>query len=381
MDFECSRGALARAVGLASYGLGSRMVMPILGGMRLSTIGNRLTLETTDLDRSAQCSVEVFSSTGDATTVLDGGVLRQITEHLPSDERVRISSSESGTDVRLLCGATSFDLPVLDANDFPDLPSLPEEVVANLDVASFHRGFELTGFAAFKASETTRLSLTGIDLVFAQGTLRMMGCNGHRLASHATGLTDLQVELEALVEAKNLAELDRVLGHAGAQRVEVRHGDGQLFFHTDEATFAVRLVADEFPDFERVIPQETREALTFDRLALLDVLQRAAITASEDSGAVRFRGQAGDRAITATSSSRERGETEDRILVIESPKQDFDIAFRASYLIDVVRRLDSPNVAFRFQGDDKACLIEPGNEGIRSSDAGFLYVCMPVHMV
>ena len=380
MDFVCSRDAFVRAMRTAMFGLSGRSASSILGGVRLSADHEQLVVETTDLDRAVRCWIPLESPTVGDDCVLDGAVLGRMSSHLPEDERVRLRSSDSRSTVRITCGEASFDLPTLPPDEFPDIGNLQGERVADLRIAEFHRSLELTGFATFKPTETTRISLTGIDLDFRDGKLHMMGCNGHRLAVRSIDIDGMSREIEALVEARVLSDLDRTLGQLGVQTVELRQDDGQLFVHAEDAIFMIRTIPEEFPSFERIIPQESRVVLTFDRMGLLDALQRIAITASEESGAVRFLGVPDEAAMTLQSASRDRGEAEERVRLQHAPGEPFDIAFRASYIIDVVRRVVSPDIAFGIQSSDKACLIEPSGSHISESDLGFLYVCMPVHM-
>ena len=379
MDLVCSRDAFARAMRASTFGLTGRSASSILGGVRLSVAGGQLILETTDLDRAARCRLPLESSNGEEPCVLDGAVLERIASRLPEDQRIRLESGDSPSVMRLTCGETSFDLPTLSLDEFPDIGDLQGERVADLSGAEFHRGLELTAFAAFRPNETTRLPLTGIDLDVRGNTFRMMSCNGHRLAVRSTEIAETARDAEALVEAKTLADLDRAFAQLGEKTVELQRSEGQLFFHTGAASYMVRTIPDEFPSFERVIPQESRVSWTVDRQGLLDALQRIMITASEESGAVRFHGAPDDAAITLFSASRDRGESNERVSLRHVLSEPFDIAFRATYIVDVVRRLASPEIVFRIQSSDKACLIEPSGDRMSEKDLGFLYVCMPIH--
>jgi DNA polymerase-3 subunit beta len=381
MEFVCSKNDLVFGVRLASYALGTRSSMPILAGLKMELVNGQLKLQATDLERAVRCEIPIENRGEDEAVVLNGAVLSRIAAHLPADEKISFTTdSEDGTTVKLLCGEASFDLPTLPIEDYPEIPMLPDTKIASVKVDQFHRGLEQTSFAALKAGETTRLNLTGVNLVLKGDHLRMVATNGYRLAVKTIEIKEIHEEGEYLIEASVLTDLDRVLSQVGAPTVEFYRGDGQLFFQTSGVTFMARTIAEEFPDFERVIPKENPIALGFDRRALLEALQRIDITAAEDSGAVTLHATSEESAVQIASSSKDKGEAEERVRLKKVPGAEIEISFRGEYIIDVLKRLDSDEIALHLSSDVKAGLIEPSGEKIPDADQGFIYVCMPVRV-
>ncbi len=381
MDLVLLKDDLVFGVKLASYALGTRSSMPILSGLKLELSGDRLWLSATDLERAVRCEIPVENHGEEETVILNGAVLSQIASRLPADDRVSLKYEESdGGVVKLRCGEALFDLPTLPVEDYPEIPSLPPDKIATLRIDLFHRGLEQTAFAALKAGETTRLSLTGVDLVLKGGSLKMVATNGYRLAMKTVGAEEILEEGEYLIEAGVLTDLDRVLSQLNTDAVEIYKGPGQLFFRAGGVTFMAKTIAEEFPDFERVIPKDNPISLFFERHALLEALQRIEITAAEESGAVTFRVTPEESAARINSSSKEKGEAEERVRLRKLPQAAIEISFKAEYLIDALKRMASDEVALWLADPEKAGLIEPAGETISPQDEGFLYVCMPVRL-
>ena len=170
MDFVCQKNDLVSGVKLASYALGTRSNMPILSGLKMEIAEAKLSLSATDLERAVRCEIPIESKGANEAVVLNGAVLAQIAARLPEDEKISLKGgAKERTVVTLRCGETSFDLPTLPVQDYPEIPPLPEKKIASFEVGRLHRGFEQTGFATLKAGETTRLSLTGVDVVLHGG--------------------------------------------------------------------------------------------------------------------------------------------------------------------------------------------------------------------
>ncbi|MGB2984072.1 MAG: hypothetical protein WBC63_09500, partial [Candidatus Bipolaricaulia bacterium] len=200
MDFVCLKDDLVFGVRLASYALGTRSSMPILAGLKMEIAGNKLRLEATDLERAVRCEIPIENSAGDEAAVLNGSVFNRIASHLPADEKISLKSdAEDGTTIKVRCGEASFDLPTLPIEDYPEIAPLPSTKIASVKTALFHRGLEQTAFGALKAGETTRLNLTGVNLVLKGEHLRMVATNGYRLAVKTIEVAEIHEEGEYLI--------------------------------------------------------------------------------------------------------------------------------------------------------------------------------------
>jgi DNA polymerase III subunit beta len=381
MDFVCLKNDLVFGVRLASHALGTRSSMPILAGLKLEIEGSQLRLQATDLERAVQCEIPIENKAGNESVVLNGAVFNQIASHLPPDERISLTSkADDGTSVQVRCGEVTFDLPTLLAEDYPDTAPLPAVKTATISISQFQRGLNQTVFAAKKAGQTTRLNLTGVNLVLKTDHLKLVTTDGYRLAMKTVEIQDIREEGEYLIDAGVLTDLDRVLAQLDTDVVDIYRGEGQLFFHAAGVTFMAKTIAEEFPDFDRVIPKNNQISLVFDRKALLDALQRMEITAAEDSGAISLTATPDESAVVVTSSSRDKGEAEERVRLQNVPSEGIRISFNASLLIDGLKHMASDEVGFWLAAPLQAALMEPAGDKIPASDHGFLYVCMPVNL-
>jgi len=379
MEIVCGREDLVFGVRTTSHALGGRTSMPILGGIRFQGTPEGMELAATDLERAIRCQVPAKVD-GEGTVVCPGQVLAQLVTRLPEADQV--SLTEVNGKVRLQCGEAVFDLLTMAAHDFPELPRPSGEPLCKLPLASFLRAISQTAFAALKASETTRLALTGVDLVFRDGTLKLAATNGYRLAIKRVPVEGLAAGYEAsfLVDAQVLGDLQRVLSPVEAEEVEIYAEDGQLHFAAGPVLFSSRLIQEQFPDFERVIPRDNEIGLFLPREAFLDTLRRLEITATEESGAVTIKASPEETAVEVHSASKEKGEGHERVRLAKAPAKGIEIAFKAEYLIDALRRMDSQQVALWLSEPDRAGLIEPAGD-IAPGDEGFIYVCMPVRLI
>ncbi len=375
MKFSCTKEDFLFGVRTVGKALGSTSNMPILSGIKMEIEKNLLYLYATDLQKFIRCPVPLKDTAGESESlVLDGNILSKIISRLPEAD-VKLTKIEDRNMVELTCMGTTFDLFLLPAEDYPEIPSLPTDPICQVSAKELKRGLDHTTFAALSAKETSRLNLTGVDMVFEPEKFKMVATNGYRLA-----LTEINkktsLEGEYLISSDALSSLNQILP-ANDSPAEIYHQDDQMFFKFEDIIFSVKQIEEEYPDFKRVIPTESEIGLWLEKEPFLAALERAEIMASEESGAVVLEADEGSADLKITSSSSERGEAEE-ICKLEKPGKKINISFRARYLIDALKKMSSPLVTFWLNDQDRAGLIEPA--GDTEEDEGFIYVCMPIRM-
>jgi len=374
MEFSCGRDEFLTSVKVVSRALGRATSMPILAGLKLETKKNQLMLYATDLERAIWCSVPVESRGGDEALVLNGELLVKIANTLPAETFELKTISGTGK-VEIVSGGATFDLFRLSLEDYPEVPPLPDKPICVVGKKQLERSLELVAYAALSARETSRLSLTGVNLVLEKETLKVVATNGYRLALKAESLAQkASREGEFLVAADSLRDLAGILAQLDAEHVELYQSENYLFFKAGSVVFVGRLIEEAYPDFEKVIPKENPIGISVERKLFLEALQRAQITAAEESDAVVLSVE--NNQLKLSSQAAEKGEAHE-VLPLKKKAQPVKISFRAEYLIDALKRLQSDEVRLWLADAESAGLLEPGES---EADQGFLYVCMPIRM-
>ncbi|MBC7317889.1 DNA polymerase III subunit beta [Candidatus Bipolaricaulota bacterium] len=379
MNVTLRREDLEFGVRTVSHALGGRTAMPILNGIKLATINNEVEFAATDLERAIRCRVPAQVEERGAV-VLHGQILSQLVGRLPEVPEIKIQSADA--QVRLLCGSATFELPVLPAEDYPQLPEPMDEPLGQIPTPQLLQAISQTAFAALKASETTRLALTGVDIVVKEGSAKFAATNGYRLAIKRVPILGLPERYEGsfLVDAGVMSDLQRVLSGVVTENAAFYAEAGQVHFQAGPVTFSCRLIQEQFPDFERVIPKDNQIGLFLPREEFLETLRRMELFAAEESGAVTLRATAQSTALEVSAASRERGKSLEVVELTRPPARGIEIAFKAEYLIDALRRMESDQVALWLSAPERAGLLEPAGN-ISPADEGFIYVCMPVRLL
>lgn len=367
MQIELLREDLLRPLQGVTGVVERRQTLPILGNIRIDAETDAsVTLTATDLEVEMTARLGGGGKAAGATTV-PARKLLDICRALPEGASVSLRLEEGR--VRVTAGSSRFALATLGADEFPEVGeidagirfSVPREALADL--------LRRTSFAM--AQQDVRYYLTGLLLEVSPGRLRAVATDGHRLAlCDAEEAPGGDGEQAAIVPRKAVLELERLLGQA-ADAVEVTLSARNARFALGQLTLTTKLIEGQFPDYDRVIPQNSSKRLLADRGPLREALARVAILANEKFRGVRL--EATDKGLRLVAHNPENEEAEETVPARYDGER-LVIAFNAGYLQDALGALDGETVEFGFTDANSSTVLGmPGNERCR-------YVIMPMRL-
>ena len=143
----------------------------------------------------------------------------------------------------------------------------------------------------------------------------------------------------------------------------------KVFLESGNLTLITKLLAGQYPDVEKVIPEKTSMKVVLHREELISLLRQVSLFTSEDSNSVRFVFHNGQLDLNATSS--EIGEGNVSMPVDYSGKK-IEIAFNPYYFIDILRHSKDETVTFSIN--------DSYNPGMITDSSSALYVIMPMRL-
>jgi DNA polymerase III subunit beta len=194
--------------------------------------------------------------------------------------------------------------------------------------------------------------------------------DGHRLGLAQAQLQSDIPKQEVILPRKTVLELQRLLRDEDTA-IELRFAGNQAKFEFSGMEFVTKLVEGKFPDYNRVIPKNHKNAIVLGRAPLLASLQRAAIMTSEKFKGVRVNVEPGNLRIASSNSEQEEAKEE---LEIDYNGDAIEIGFNVTYLIDALANLSQELVKLELQDSNSSALITVPEQ------AGFKYVVMPMRI-
>ncbi|EAQ65139.1 DNA polymerase III, beta chain [Marinomonas sp. MED121] len=365
MKFSVVRETLLKPLQLVAGVVERKQTMPVLANVLLEVKDNELTLTGSDLEVELVGHIQLDECQEGRITV-PARKLMDICKSLPDSAVIELSVDDTRAIIR--SGRSRFTLSTLPADEFPNIQDMQGDLSVVVAQNSVRRLIERTGFAM--ANQDVRYYLNGMLFEVADGQLRVVSTDGHRLA---TAIEDAQVSgdlTQVIVPRKGVLELNRLLSDTD-ETVELQIGANHIRAKVADYIFTSKLVEGKFPDYHRVIPRNNDKIVIADRLELRQVFLRASILSNEKYRGVRLILTNGMLQVFANNPEQE--EAEESVLV-QYQGDDLEVGFNVSYLLDVLGVVNSQEVRISLNDATASALVEEADSHAAQ------YVVMPMRL-
>ncbi|AUS78794.1 DNA polymerase III subunit beta [Actinoalloteichus sp. AHMU CJ021] len=382
MKIRVERDGLADAVAWVARSLPSRPPVPVLGGVLLDT-GSESTSEHDDGDQTLTVSgfdYEVSAQVGVPATVVtpgralvSGRLLADITKSLPNQP---VDITIDGARATITCGNSRFSLPTMPAEDYPQLPSMPELAGA---VAGDVFSEAVAQVAVAAGKDDTLPMLTGTRVEIEGDRITLVATDRFRLAVREFAwepTSEASSGTAVLVPARTLAEAAKTLGGSGSRvELSLASGDGLLGLAGNGRRTTSRLLDAEFPKYRQLLPSEHTASAVLGVAPLVDAIKRVSLVA-ERGAQVRL--EFTESSLRLSAGGDDEGSAEEE-LPLDFQGEPLTIAFNPGYLLDGLSAVRTERAHLSFTASSRPALIKPvGEEG--QVLPGYLYLLMPVRL-
>jgi len=427
MKFTCQVPDFQDAISTSVRAIAARPASPILEGVLLEAVDGpdtggfvRLTCADASLVVISQAAADVRE---EGRIVLPGKLLAEYVRKLPSDE-LSFSSDENYRST-LKCASSRSVLMGAAPEAFVKLPDMNEDGQTCKEITFSQRELKnaLSRALFSVAAEEDRPVLTGCLLELdeaspenpgKQGGATLVALDGYRLAirriplylpeepdgkedgkekdngeterteSAPASLNEIRAAqvldtllngttpaFSAVIPGKALEEVQRSLADLN-EPVTLMLNRTHALISLGATRYIARLLDGEFIRYRQILPRESQTQVILPMTALASAIERASLIAREGkNNLLKLHLDAEMLVITANS---EQASIQEEIYGIQMTGKPLDIAFNATYLMDLLKVLDDDAMEMRFQGALSPCLVCP-----LQGDA-FLYLILPVRV-
>ncbi|GAC1626701.1 MAG: DNA polymerase III subunit beta [Nevskia sp.] len=366
MNIQISRGELLSALQSVIGVVERRQSLPILSNLLLEAKDDQLSIVGTDLELQVERKVQVQNLSPGRITA-PARKLHDICRGLP--EGAMLSLELVDGKLLLKSGRSRFTLATLPAEEFPMFAGDGGETTLELSNRELKDLLQRTQFAM--AQQDVRYYLNGLLLEIRPMRLRAVATDGHRLA-----MAELQKDLNAAQDAqvilprKTVLELQRLLDTSDAT-VKLSLSANQIQVDLEDLRLTSKLIEGRFPDYERVIPEDSDKIVRCGRQKVRAALSRAAILSNEKFRGVRLQLSKEMLRIQTQNPEQEEAEEEVEVQYDGSP---LEIGFNVSYLLDALDAIEGDEFIFKLRSSDASGLIHD------AAQASGKFVVMPMRL-
>ncbi|TVR55505.1 MAG: DNA polymerase III subunit beta [Spirochaetaceae bacterium] len=366
MKFTCENEILTREIITAQEIISSRNSLSILSNVFLETSGNTLTIKATDLKVSFETQIPIGSGVDGTTTVYCEKLLG-ILRTLPSGEVEFESDSDSRFLIRPLFKKIEFKLKCIAAEKYPEVQVASTDAYFEIPQKDLLEMISQTIFAI--SDDETRYYMNGVFLENTDGKLVMVATDGRRLSLIAKSPENPVIEFPGIIIPPKVLALIRKLA-SGEGLIKIAVTEKSIFFEFDNQKISSALIEAQFPNYQRVIPQNQDHSAVVKKNDLFEALRRVSLLVEKSR---RVYVQLSNDVMTIKSDESELGvATEEISCAYTGPETTLALNFQ--YLVDPLRVMDSDDVTIMFTEPSKAVSLNSVPE------KEYFHIVMPMQL-
>ncbi|MDE7160742.1 MAG: DNA polymerase III subunit beta [Muribaculaceae bacterium] len=359
MKFNVPGKAFYQQLTAVSKVLNAKNALSILDNFLLSVEGNTLTITGSDAENVMSASLEVMDSDADGRVALPAKRLLEVVKEI-SNQPLTLTVDEKSfkVDINYLSG--EFTFMGVDPAEFPVTPPQAADTTLNVPAAVVTAGLENTLFAV--STEQIRPIMTGICWDVHPEDITFVSSDTHKLVRYVNSTFKPGSEVKFILPSKPAAILKGLIDKEEGD-ISVRMDSKSAEFAFGPYTLNCRFIKGNYPNYNRVIPQDNPFTVTVDRQGLLSAVRRVSLFASKASSLVRF--NIGDEGIGLASQDLDYSTQASERVMCGYEGNPMTIGFNAQYMMEVLGNLKGDTIIIRLSDPARPGLFVPAeqNEG------------------
>jgi DNA polymerase-3 subunit beta len=368
MKLQVLQENLSKALSISTRFTSSKVQLPILANILLKASKNKLEIAATNLETSISLKIGAkVEKTGDITVPA-----RTINDLVGNLSTGQVSLEAKKEQLKISASGFQSKLSGVNSSDFPKLPGKSDKGVIDLPQDDLSAALSQVLFAV--SPDETRPVLTGILFIIDKGNISLVATDGFRLSQKKLNIKPKYSgdELRLIIPKNTLSELTRLFN---SEKVgfSFNKSDNQVIFDLPDIVLTSRVIEGEFPDFERIIPKDTKIEVNVDKDELLRAVKLASVFARDAANVVKVDIDKNSLKILAESSQSGSQETQVDAK-IEGVEKELKIAFNYRFLEEFLNSVEGDDVTIKLtDANSPTVFLDP-------KDKEYLHIIMPVRL-
>ncbi len=372
MKFTFDRDAMIKEISIAQEIITNKSPVSILSNILIIAENSSLTIKATDSTVKFSTVIPVDIQEEGRTTIFCDKFM-SILSSLPSGD-IEFIQEDIGVTIKPISKRVKFQLKSQASDKFPETGTSDNVPFFELPSKDFKEMIKETIFAV--SDDRNRYFMTGVYLIKNGDTLTMVATDGRRLScDNKTGLSipDFQ---PAIIPTKILSCILKNAPDEG--NIQLAVVEKSIFVKFSNLEFSSVLIEGQFPNYQKVIPENLTMSFMVNKADLDAALKRTTIMVDKKVSRIIFKISSG--VLKLISPESDIG-TADEEIPCRYDGKDISMALNFTYVTEPLKVIDSENVVFDFNINDtdgdanitKAVIM-------RSEPAGdYIHVIMPMN--
>ena len=358
MKFNVSGKSLYSAASAVSKVINAKNALTILNNFYIDLHDGVLSITGSDVENALTARIAVSETEGEGTFCLDARRLVDLLKELP-DQGIEVNFNEETLEVVLTYSNGRYSMVGVPADQYPQYQKEADDedpVVFVCPVEQIIKGIETTIFAV--GTEDFHPQMMGILLDIMPDGITFVATDTRKLVKYVNRLSAPGVTKRCILPVKPATILKTAF--AKEETITVTITSKSATVQTDNYTFNFRFIKGNFPDYNRVIPQNNPYTLRVDRLRFLNAVRRVGVFVDPGFGLEKFRITPESILIKSNDPSLCTSAREQ--VPCSYTGNELTIGFNASYLTEILNTIKSPEVIVNLGDAGRPGVFRPSEE-------------------
>ena len=364
MKIICSKTSLLKGVNTVLKAVPSKTTMPILECILIDATLGKIKFTANDMELGIETTVD-GSIQEKGIVALDAKIFSEIVRKLPENEVTIETDAKLNTTIT--CEKAKFNIPGQSGDDFTGLPAVEKNESITLTQFTLKEVIRQTIFS-IAANENNKM-MTGELFEVANGILKVVGLDGHRIAIRNINLSGNADDVKVVVPGKTLNEISKILSSDAESVVNIYFTNNHILFEFDNTMVVSRLIEGEYFKINQMLSSDYETKVVINKKEFLDSIDRANLLIREgDKKPIIINITDGSLEVKVQSAIGSLNEDID----INKEGKDIMIGFNPKFLIDALRVIDDETVDIYLVNPKAPCFI-------RDKEENYIYLILPVN--
>jgi len=251
---------------------------------------------------------------------------------------------------------SKFKLPTFNPSNYPSFPLIENKPQISIDSINLIKGFKK--ISASIDNNNPKFELNGALLDIKKNETKLVGTDTRRLA---VAILDNQndQEFSLIIPKKAILEIQKLF----IDQINIYYDDTNLIIRNENYYFFTRLINGNYPDYQRIIPNENKISITLPKKEMIDSIKMITTVSPE------IKMSFAEESIVFNSLTADNIEAKTELLITSQAYENFELNVNSRYLLDFISQVE--------ENEFELLLNEPTLPFILK-DKNFITVIMPI---
>ena len=369
MNFNLNTSLLSEALHISKKVVPFRSTLPILDCILLELADNKICIKATDLEQFVEVDIPAEFN-GTLETALPFNKLFDIITAI-KEETININVKENGG-VEISTKNGKYTLMGQNPDNFPQPPSIEKTKQLNISLEEFENITKNAIFAVSK--DELKPALSGVLFNFKNNEFICVATDGHKLVKIKSPTKEEDNQIIIPIKFFNIIDS---FSSAQKNETETLISENHLSFKNKNTTITTRLISEQYPDYESVIPKDNNKKLTINTEEFLNAVKRTSVLSNKTTKQITVKTQ--ENRIIISTEDQESISSGSETVECDYKEEEIVIAFNSNYLKEVLSHIKRDKVTVLLKDSLSASIFLPG-EDTNISNALKTTLLMPIRI-